>query len=33
MTFVGQPLWASIGYTLPALLGAGLAAPAGAACC
>ncbi|MCU1414005.1 MAG: kdc [Microbacteriaceae bacterium] len=25
--FVGQPLWASIGYTLPALLGAGLAAP------
>ena len=26
-TFVGQPLWASIGYTLPALLGASLAAP------
>jgi indolepyruvate decarboxylase len=24
--FVGQPLWASIGYTLPALLGAALAA-------
>jgi alpha-keto-acid decarboxylase len=27
VTFVGQPLWASIGYTLPALLGAGTAAP------
>ena len=27
VTFVGQPLWASIGYTLPALLGAGLAQP------
>jgi indolepyruvate decarboxylase len=27
VTFVGQPLWASIGYTLPALLGACLAAP------
>jgi alpha-keto-acid decarboxylase len=27
VTFIGQPLWASIGYTLPALLGAGLAAP------
>jgi indolepyruvate decarboxylase len=25
--FMGQPLWASIGYTLPAILGAGLAAP------
>jgi TPP-dependent 2-oxoacid decarboxylase len=25
VTFVGQPLWASIGYTLPALLGACLA--------
>ncbi len=25
--FIGQPLWASIGFTLPALLGAGLAAP------
>lgn len=25
--FIGQPLWASIGYTLPALLGASLAAP------
>jgi len=25
--FLGQPLWASIGYTLPALLGACLAAP------
>lgn len=25
--FIGQPLWASIGYTLPALLGACLAAP------
>lgn len=25
--FIGQPLWASIGYTLPALLGAALAAP------
>lgn len=27
VTFVGQPLWASIGYTLPAALGAGLAQP------
>ena len=27
VTFIGQPLWASIGYTLPALLGACLAAP------
>ncbi len=27
VTFLGQPLWASIGYTLPALLGATLAAP------
>ena len=27
VTFVGQPLWASIGYTLPAALGAGLAEP------
>jgi TPP-dependent 2-oxoacid decarboxylase len=27
VTFLGQPLWASIGYTLPAALGAGLAAP------
>jgi TPP-dependent 2-oxoacid decarboxylase len=26
--FIGQPLWASIGYTLPALLGAALADPA-----
>ncbi|MFS0893600.1 alpha-keto acid decarboxylase family protein [Microbacterium sp. 179-I 3D3 NHS] len=25
--FIGQPLWASIGYTLPALLGAATAAP------
>ena len=25
--FIGQPLWASIGYTVPALLGACLAAP------
>jgi TPP-dependent 2-oxoacid decarboxylase len=25
--FMGQPLWASIGFTLPALLGASLAAP------
>jgi len=25
VTFIGQPLWASIGYTLPALLGAALA--------
>jgi alpha-keto-acid decarboxylase len=25
--FIGQPLWASIGYTLPALLGASLATP------
>ena len=27
VTFIGQPLWASIGYTLPAALGAGLAHP------
>jgi indolepyruvate decarboxylase len=27
VTFIGQPLWASIGYTLPAALGAQLAAP------
>ena len=27
ITFVGQPLWASIGYTLPALIGACTAAP------
>ncbi|MBV9093419.1 MAG: alpha-keto acid decarboxylase family protein [Streptosporangiaceae bacterium] len=27
VTFIGQPLWASIGYTLPALLGACLADP------
>ena len=26
VTFIGQPLWGSIGYTLPAALGAGLAA-------
>ncbi|MEV6928306.1 alpha-keto acid decarboxylase family protein [Dactylosporangium sp. NPDC051485] len=26
-TFIGQPLWGSIGYTLPALLGTMLAAP------
>lgn len=25
VTFIGQPLWASIGYTLPAAIGAGLA--------
>lgn len=25
--FIGQPLWAAIGYTLPALLGAAIAAP------
>jgi indolepyruvate decarboxylase len=25
VTFIGQPLWGSIGYTLPAALGAGLA--------
>jgi TPP-dependent 2-oxoacid decarboxylase len=25
--FIGQPLWASIGFTLPAILGAALAAP------
>jgi indolepyruvate decarboxylase len=28
VTFIGQPLWAAIGYTLPALLGVALAAPA-----
>lgn len=27
VTFIGQPLWAAIGYTLPALLGAALARP------
>lgn len=27
VTFYGQPLWGSIGYTLPASLGAGLASP------
>jgi TPP-dependent 2-oxoacid decarboxylase len=27
VTFLGQPLWASIGYTLPAMLGACLAQP------
>jgi indolepyruvate decarboxylase len=27
VTFIGQPLWGSIGYTLPATLGAGLAHP------
>ncbi len=27
VTFIGQPLWASIGYTLPATLGACLAQP------
>lgn len=27
VTFLGQPLWASIGYALPATLGAGLAHP------
>lgn len=27
ITFYGQPLWGSIGYTLPASLGAGLASP------
>ncbi|OBI43160.1 indolepyruvate decarboxylase [Mycobacterium kyorinense] len=27
VTFIGQPLWGSIGYTLPAMLGAGLAHP------
>ncbi|WP_191498151.1 alpha-keto acid decarboxylase family protein [Mycobacterium simulans] len=27
VTFIGQPLWGSIGYTLPAALGAGLAHP------
>jgi indolepyruvate decarboxylase len=27
VTFIGQPLWASIGYSLPALLGACLACP------
>jgi TPP-dependent 2-oxoacid decarboxylase len=27
VTFLGQPLWASIGYTVPALLGAMLGAP------
>jgi len=27
VTFIGQPLWASIGYTLPAALGAALAQP------
>lgn len=27
VTFYGQPLWGSIGYTLPACLGAGIASP------
>jgi TPP-dependent 2-oxoacid decarboxylase len=27
VTFIGQPLWGSIGYTLPATLGAGVAHP------
>jgi indolepyruvate decarboxylase len=27
VTFIGQPLWGSIGYTLPAALGAALASP------
>nr|WP_240757598.1 thiamine pyrophosphate-binding protein [Nakamurella flava] len=27
VTFIGQPLWASIGYTLPGLLGVGIAEP------
>ena len=27
MSFIGQPLWGSIGYTLPATLGAQLANP------
>lgn len=27
VSFIGQPLWASIGYTLPAALGAGCACP------
>lgn len=27
VTFLGQPLWGSIGYTLPAAMGAGLASP------
>ena len=27
VTFIGQPLWGSIGYTLPAALGAGVAHP------
>lgn len=27
VSFIGQPLWASIGYTLPAALGAGVAHP------
>ncbi|MGJ9372883.1 alpha-keto acid decarboxylase family protein [Nesterenkonia sp. CF4.4] len=26
-TFIGQPMWGSIGYTLPAIIGAGLADP------
>ena len=33
VTFVGQPLWASIGYTIPALLGTCTARPGTAACC
>jgi alpha-keto-acid decarboxylase len=33
VTFVGQPLWASIGYTLPALLGACLAGRSRRGCC
>ena len=27
MTFIGQPLWGSIGYTLPATLGTQMANP------
>src|SRR6201999_3134279 len=27
VTFIGQPLWGSIGYTLPAAVGAGVAHP------
>jgi TPP-dependent 2-oxoacid decarboxylase len=27
VTFIGQPLWAAIGYALPALLGACMACP------
>ncbi len=31
--FLGQPLWASIGYSLPALLGRVSPSPAGTASC